>query len=221
MKSNLLLLLILISAFISCGQTGKPNPDNEIVETVNSVRRYTYGDSMGKQVIFTNSLPRGTTYTAPDGKQYFRWIFWSGITNETGKPLEIDINFPAAFYEVPGPTGSRYKILVPTDTMTVDKAHLFNYGMTGLTAFVDTAINKPSTLKRTIQPNQSTGFYIVLLSLSTDVATGFTMRTGLRVKGSGLVYKLSRYADKKEHPLLSEEEISCGSINFRDLVLQQ
>lgn len=220
MKSNFLLIL-LTTAFTSCGQTGKPKADTVIVEAVNSVRRYTYADAMGKRVIFTNSLPRGTAYTAADGQHYFRWIFWSGIINETGKPLEIDMNFPAAYYEVPGANGHRYKILVPPDTMTVDKAQLFNYGMTGLTAFVDTAINKPSTLKRTIQPNQSTGFYIVLLSLSTDVATGFTMRTGLRVKGQNLVYNISRYADKKDHPLLSEEEISCGSINFRDLVLQQ
>lgn len=220
MKSSLLLLIILTSAFVSCGQTRKPNADTVIVETVNSVRRYTYADAMGKRVIFTNSLPRGTAYTAADGKNYFRWIFWSGITNETEKPLEIDMNFPAAFYEVPGATGSRYKILVPPDTMTVDKEQLFNYGMTGLSAFVDTAIHKSSTLKRTIQPNQSTGFYIVLLSLSTDVATGFTMRTGLRVKGQNLVYTITRYADKKDHPLLSQEDISCGSINFEDLMLQ-
>jgi hypothetical protein len=220
MKSNLLLLIMLTTAFVSCGQPGKPNSDTVIVETVNSVRRYTYADAMGKQVIFTNSLPRGTTYNAPDGKHYFRWIFWSGITNETDKPLEIDMNFPAAFYEVPGATGNRYKILVPPDTMSVDKEQLYNYGMTGLTAFLDTAINKPSTLMRTILPNQSTGFYIVLLSLSTDVATGFTMRTGLRVKGQNLVYTISRYADKKDHPLLSQEEISCGSISLKDLVLQ-
>lgn len=221
MKSNLLLLILLTTAFTSCGQTRKPNTDTVIAETINSVRRYTYADAMGKRVIITNSLPRGTTYTSPDGKNYFKWIFWSGISNETDNPLEMNINFPPTFYEVPGATGNRYKLLVLPDTMTVDKEQLFDYGMTGLKSILDNSFDKPSSITRTINSKETTAFYIVLLSLSSEMAPGITMRTGFSVKGQNLVYRISRYINKKDHPLLSEEEIIGGSINFKDLLLQQ
>ncbi|HWJ30229.1 MAG TPA: hypothetical protein VNS32_27080, partial [Flavisolibacter sp.] len=109
----------------------------------------------------------------------------------------------------------------PPDTMTVDKEPLYDYGMTDLKSFLDSSINKPSSIKRTISPKDSIGFYVVLLSVTTEITPGSTMRTGLGIKGQNLVYKISRYASKQGHPLLSEKEINCGSINFKNLVLQK
>ncbi|HYK46090.1 MAG TPA: hypothetical protein VEV83_13015, partial [Parafilimonas sp.] len=113
---------------------------------------------MGNRVIINNSLPKGTTYTAPNGKKYFKVIFWSRIINETDNPLEMNVNFPVELYEVPGSSGNYYKILVPPDTMTVDKETMYDYGMTGLKSFLDNSINKPSSIKRIINPKESTGF---------------------------------------------------------------
>jgi len=221
MKTNILLLIMATTGLFSCGQASKSKPDAVDIETINSVRHYEYADAIGKRVIINNSLPKGTTYTAPNGKKYFKVIFWSRIINETDNPLEMNINFPVELYEVPGLPGNYYKILVPPDTMTVDKEPLYDYGMTGLKSFLDNSINKPSSIKRTIHPKESTGFYVVLLSLTTEITPGSTMRTGLGVKGQNLVYKISRYASKQGHPLLTEKEINCGSINLKNLVLQK
>ena len=208
------------TGLFSCGQASKLKLDTVDIETINSVRHYEYADAMGKRVIITNSLPKGTTYTAPNGKKYFKVIFWSGIINETDNPLEMNINFPAELFEVPELPGNHYKILVPPDTMTVDKEPLYDYGMTGLKSFLDTSIDKPSSIKRTINPKGSTSFYVVLLSLTTEIKPSITLRTGLSLKGQNLFYKISRYASKQGHPLVSEKEIDCGSINFENLVRQ-
>lgn len=220
MKTNILFLIMVTTGLYSCGQNSKSKPDTVDTETFNSARHYEYADAMGKRIIITNSLPRGTTYTAPDGKKYFKVLFWSGISNETDNPLEMNINLPVELYEVPGLPGNHYKMLIPPDTMTVDKEPLYDYGMTGLKSFLDNSMNKPSSIKRTINPKESTGFYVVLLSLTTEITPGSTMRTGLKVKGQNLVYKISRYASKPGHPLLSEQEIICGTINFKNLTLQ-
>lgn len=220
MEKSILLVIATVGLF-SCKQGSKSTPKTVAIETFNSVRHYEYADAMGKCVIITNSLPRGTTYTAPNGKKYFRVIFWSRMINETDHPLEMNINFPVDLYEVAGLPGHHYKILVPPDTMRVDKEPLVDYGMTGLKSFLDSSIDKPSSIKRTIKPKESTGFYVVLLSLTTDIIPGSTMRTGLGIKGQNLVYKISRYASKQGHPLLSEQEITCGRINFKNLVLQK
>lgn len=213
--------MIATTGLFSCGQASKTKPDTVNKETFNSVRRYEYADAMGKRVIITNSLPRGTAYTAPDGKKYFKVIFGSEISNETDNPLEMNISFPVEPYNVPGLPGNHFKILVPPDTMTVDKEPLYDHGMADLKSFLDTHIDKPSSIKRTINPKRATGFYFVLLSLTTEITPGSTMRTGLVIKGQSLVYKISRYASKQGHPLLSEQEINCGGINFKNLVLQK
>jgi hypothetical protein len=221
MKTNILLLIMATTGLLSCEQASKSKPDTVDIETINSVRHYEYADAIGKRVIINNSLPKGAAYTAPDGNKYFKVIFWSRIINETDNPIEMKINFPVEFYEVPGSPVYHYKILVPPDTMTVAKEPLYDYGMTGLKSFLDNSIDKPSSIERTINPKESTGFYVIFLSLTTEIIPGSTMRTGLGVKGQNLVYKISRYASKQGHPLLSEKEINCGSINLKSLILRK
>ena len=73
--------MIAATGLFSCGQASKSKPDTVDTETLNSKRQYEYADAVGKRVIIKNSLPKGASYTAPDGKQYFRVIYWSSITN--------------------------------------------------------------------------------------------------------------------------------------------
>jgi hypothetical protein len=221
MKANTALLIIATTGLFSCGQTSTSKPDTHAIEDFNSTRRYVYADEAGKLVQLTNSLPKGSGYTAPDGRNYFRVIYWSGITNQTEHPLEISIDFPEELYEVPGVPGSYYKILVPPDTMTVDKESSGDYGMTSLKIFLDSSIDKTSSVKRVIHPKETTGFYFLLLSQSKDTKPGATIRTSLQVRGQQLVYTISRYASKEGHPLLGKREISCGTINLKNLVLQE
>jgi len=156
----------------SCGQNqtnaAKDTIKPETKDTVPSYRsndpkihtKYEYTDSIGKRLIIQNGPPRGgIRYTDPDGEVYGYAVFWTRIINETDNPLELKIDFLDS-YEVPSFPGKYFKILVPPDTMTRDKEDLFSYGLTNLESFLDKNIHKPSSLKRTINPKESSGFLL-------------------------------------------------------------
>ncbi len=216
MKKSILLIIATAGLF-SCKQASKSTPETVDIETVNSIRKYEYADSIGKHLIIQNEGPKGATYTDPSGKEYFKTIFWTRITNETDNPLELKIDFPVDSYEVPSLPGKHFKILLPTDTMKIDKEP-FDWGLTDLKTFLDNNIHKPSSLKRTINPKESSAFYVVILF---DNGVGGPIRTGLSIKGQNLFYKVTRYAGKQGGSLIDEKEINCGSINLKNLVRQK
>jgi hypothetical protein len=225
MKYALIYTFFIMYVFCSsCEGQNKPAPLKEKIKSetkdVSSSGgidiKYEYTDSIGKILIIQNSFPIGDSYTDPNGKEYFKVIFWTRIINETDNPLELKIDFPVDLYEVAGLPGKYYKVLVPPDTMTIDKEPLYNYGLTGLKSFLDNSIHKPpSSLKRNINPKESSAFYVVILF---DNGVSGPFRTGLSIKGQNLFYRISRY-DKRS--LLDEKEINCGSINFKNLILQK
>lgn len=214
----------------SCGQSPKnASKDNVKAETKDKVastesdekyhKKYEYTDAMGKRVIVQNSLSRGIKYTDPDGKKKNKVLFWTRITNETENPLELNLDFPVE-YEVPSLPGKYFKILLPPDTMTLDKEPLPDYGINDLKSFLDDNIHLPSSLKRTINPKESGGFYVAMLF---DEGVVGPFRTGLSIKGQNLVYRIARYDGRREGSLMlmDEKEINCGSINLKNLVLQK
>jgi hypothetical protein len=202
----------------SCGQSSKSTPETVDIETVNSVRKYEYADSMGKRLIIHNSFPKsGGSYTDPNGKKYVYAVFWTRITNETINPIELTIDFPLDSFEIPSSSDNYMKLLLPSDTMTIEKEPLYDYGLP-IKSFLDTGINKSYSLKRTINPKESTTFYVVLLS---NKGVDGTLRTGLSLKGQNLFYKISAYKSISGHPLMDEKEINCGSINLNNLLLNK
>ena len=206
------------TGLFSCKQASKSPPENVGIETVNSVRKYEYADSMGKRLIIQNGLPKGEGYTDPKGKEYFKTIFWTRIINETDNPLELKIDFPVDSYEFSSSPSRRFKILLLADTMTFDKEPLHDYGISDLKSFLDNRIHKPSSLKRTISSKDSSGFYVVILF---DKGVEGPFRTGLSIKGQNLFYRLSQYDSTPSHSLVDDKEIICGSINLKNLVLQK
>jgi hypothetical protein len=229
MRYVLIHTLLLMSVFCSsCGGKNKSAPPNEKIKSeikdVSTSRwidtKYEYTNSIGKGLVIQNSLPRGEKYTHPNGKEYFKAIFWTRIINEADNPLELKIDFPVESYEIPWLPGKYFKVLVPPDTMTIDKEPLYNYGLTSLKSFLDNSIDKPSSLKRTINPKESSGFYVVILSLRAEEARG-VLRTGLSLNGQNLFYRISLYASTAGLPLISEKEVHCGRINLKNLMLQK
>ena len=211
-----LFVLFSMSVFLSSceGQNISPGSNDRNIHTM-----YAYADSIGKRLIIQNSFPRGgMKYTDPNGEVYVYVVFWTRIVNETDSPLELKIDFPMDSYEVPWLPGKYYKVLVPPDTMTFDKEALFSYGLADVDSFLDKRIHKPSSLKRTINPKESSGFYIVILSL-VEEAHG-TMRTGLSLKGQNLFYRI-KIDGSKSNTKSSDKEILCGNINLKNLVLQK
>ena len=229
MKYVLIYTFFLMSVFhTSCGQNQTYAPPDiiksETKDTVTSPgsnekyqTKYEYTDSIGKSLIILNSFRQGAPYIDPKGISYGKVIFWTRLINETDSPVALKIDFPVDSFEVPGLPGKYYKVLVPPDTMTIDKESLYDYGMTGLKPFLDNNTHKPSSLKRTINPKESSGFYVVILF---DHEVGAPFRTGLSIKGQYLVYRISR-ASEARHPLISEKEIDCGSINLKNLMLKK
>jgi hypothetical protein len=218
MKKSIILIIITTAGLFSCEQASKSTPETVDIETINSVRNYEYADSMGKRLIIRNSVPNSKIhYTDPNGKKYNYAVFWTQITNETINPVELKIDFPLDSFEFPRSSGNYMKLLLPSETMTLDKASLSEYGL-AVKSFLDTGINKSYSLKRTIKPKESTAFYVVTLS---NHGSGGALRTGFRLKGQNLFYKISAYKMAPELPLIDEKEINCGSTNLKGLVLRK
>jgi hypothetical protein len=224
--------LIMFVFHISCAQNQTNSPKENIKSKTKDIitspgsdernihTNYEYTDSAGNRLIIQNGFPRGgIKYTDTDGEVYGYAVFWTRITNETDNPLELKIDFLDS-YEVPSFPGKYFKIVVPPDTMTSDKEDLFSYGLTNLESFLDNNIHKRSSLKRTINPKESSAFYVIKLSLTTE--GGAILRTGLILKGQDLFYRVSVYKNSPApSSLISEKEIPCGSINLKNLVLKK
>ena len=205
------------TGLFSCRQASKSKPDTVDIETVNSVRQYEYADSNGKRLIIHNSFPKGGGYIDPNGKRYPYAVFYTQITNETISPFELKIDFPLDSFEFPLSSGVYMKLFIPSDTMTLDKIPLTDYGLP-LKSFFDTGITKSHSLKRTINPKDSTAFYVVMLS---NKGVNGTLRTAFSLKGQNLFYRISAYKSTPGLPLMDKKEINCGSINLKNLVLQK
>jgi|SRR5688572_6253240 len=227
-------LFLMIVFHTSCGQgqtnVSKDNVKSQTKDIATSPvsnekyhTKYEYTDYIGKRLIIQNGFPRGgSLYTDPNGEEYGYAVFWTRIINETDNPLELKIDFLNS-YEVPSSPGKYFKILVPPDTMTIDKVPLYGYGLTGLKSFLDNSIHKPSSLKRTINPKESSGFYVVKLSLTNEGprSGGDILQTGLILKGQDLFYRVSVYKSTAPPSVISEKEIPCGSINLKNLMLKK
>lgn len=181
-----------------------------IGQTFDSESKYT--DSDRRTVIIQNSFPKGMApldasgkpgYTDVTGKSFAYVIFWTRVVNETATPLELTINFPADF-----PSYSYLKLFLPTDTMTLDKESMLNYGVADLKSFLDTNFNRPATLRRIINPKEEYLFYTVVLSSKT----GSSLRARFVLKEHELFYNIKGIETELDSALLP-----CGQIVFKKL----
>jgi hypothetical protein len=179
-----------------------PSPDSYLKSFYgNGAKKYVHSTNGDKSVTIQNSFPKGGAYTDPNGKSFGYVIFWTRVINETTTPLELSISFPAAILPLPD---SYFKLFLPPDTMTLDKVSLYDYGATGLKSFLDTGINYPTMLQRTINPKEDCVFYIGALF---DHANGVA-RAELVLKEQDLFYRIN---------LLDATIIPCGRIAFKKL----
>lgn len=225
-------LPLIVFFCTSCGQsstgTGKEKGRSSTINIAGSprsndagiYRQYEYVGDNGARMVVTSGFPRcGARFTDRNGTEYIWSVFWSRIINETGNRLDVDIEFPVDVVENSSSAGNYFKVLVPPDTMTVAKMSLYNYGLQDMDSFLDTSIHKTiASLKRSVNPNDSTGFLVVVVSRLDDYKAGTNagvLRTALSLKGSSLFYTISRYASKRDMPLIDEKEIPVGSVNWR------
>lgn len=169
--------------------------------SIDTESKYTRSDVKG--VTIQNSFPKGgLKYTDNNGKVYVYAVFWTRIINETDNPFTLTIDFPADSLELASSAGRYFKLLIPSDTMTLEKEKLFNYGLSDLESFLNINLGKASTLNRTINPKESNAFYVITLF---NRGVDGTLRTGLSLKGENLFYRIN------------DKEVLCGKINFKKL----
>lgn len=218
MKKSIFIFIATVG-LISCKLHNKSKQNEVSVETLSSEKKVQndidlyskneYTDFNGNQIIIENGYPRGgIKYTDTKGNVYSYVVFWTRINNKTDNPLELNFDLPINSYKISNLPGKYFKVLVPAYNILPGKIPLINH--TTLKSFLDTNIDKPSSFKRMINPNETSGFYSIMLILTLE-GTGM-VRTELSLKGQNLFYKILRYS---KTTLIDEKEIHCGTINFK------
>ncbi len=148
-----------------------------------------------------NSYPKGgLKYIAPNGNTYTYVIFWTRITNETARKLEVAVNLPNDSFTIPSSPRLNFYFYFPNRKMTLEKEPLPDYGL-DLKSYLDENWNVPSDETKTILPNTSYLLYHVVLS---DKGLNGVVRAGFELQDKKLFYKIN------------DLEINCGSIKFLD-----
>lgn len=179
--------------------------------------RYAYTDPAGKRLIIRNGYPRGgMEYTDPQGVKYRYVVFWTRMENETDAPVELELEFPLNSIENGYSPGKFLNLLLPADTMTLDKVSAFSYGLTDLKPFFDRNLHKPSSLKRTIAPKGSSGFYVVILG-EVNEGLGGAMRTELSLTGQELFYAVKILGMEKPLREVFNKKVPVGHISLKEM----
>ena len=155
-----------------------------------------YSETISDGVIIQNSFPKGGLYNGPTNKNfhYSNLVFYTRVINKTAAPLELVINFSADSIAIPNSPDTFVKLFLPSDTMTVDKQILFNYGVRDLESF-----DKPTSFQRTINPNEECLFNVVAIFYQTTAIARDGQRGGNRaelvLKGQDLFYRMPPQID--------------------------
>ena len=225
MKKNIIIPIIAILGLFSCKQANRATSDlvdTKKLESIQSVKiqksktvnyaklidtEYEYTDTTGKKLIIQNGLPKGgMEYTDPKGKKYSYRIFWTQIINETDSPFELSINIPSSTFELQSSPSDYFKIFLPLEEMHIGKMSLSDYGLTDLEVVLDSIFLKQNSLQKTINANETSFFYVVLLF--SEKYEG-VVRAGLNLRDDNLFYKVN------------DVEISSGQVNLKSLKPQK
>ena len=162
---------------------------------------FEYTDSINKGIRIQNSYPKGgQKYRDINGKEHVYVIFWTCITNQRTKGLELNIAFPNNSFPIPSSPSTKFQIYLPSKKMTVENESLFNYGL-DLKAFLDENFDKPTELHTIISPNKSYLFYVVALS---NQGVDGVVRAGFELHNRDLFFNINNH------------KISCGQIFSKD-----
>ena len=160
-------------------------------------------DSKVNTVMVTNSLPKGGGVVYQNGKKYGYVVFWTRMSNQSATPIELKLKFPdVTFFK---PPESYVKIVLPNETMSIEKIKLFDYGLTNLQSLLNDESNQLSILKRKIGPKEDYFFYVTVF---LHVEWRGAARAKFQLKDNDLFYEFSMGSDTTLIP--------CGSIDFKN-----
>jgi len=159
-------------------------------------------DAKGNVAKFIHSFPRGGGEVYKNGKKYSYVVFWTRVFNQSATPLELKVKFPeVTFFNWPD---DYIQIVLPKETMLMDKVHAYDYGLTHLQSFLNDKSNQLNFLQKRINPNQEHIFYIIVFM---HIKNWGTARAKFELKDQALFYKISMGSDTTMIP--------CGHLYFK------
>jgi hypothetical protein len=162
-----------------------------------------YTDSRYNSVMVTNSLPKGGGLVYQNGTKYGHVVFWTRMSNQSATPIELKVKFPEITYFKP--PDSYIKIVLPKESMHIEKEQLFNYGLTNLQSLLNDESNQLGILQKKIGPGQDYFFYTTVFIHTEGSGSA---RAKFELKGKELFYKISIGSDTTLIP--------CGSFDFKN-----
>ncbi len=179
-QTNMRLSLSLFLALFFCTLVEGQNIDTEL-----------YSKSTKDGVIIQNGYNRGGPYTGPV-KTHFNvsnLVYYTRIINKKESPIELTINFTADPIAIPNSPDTFVKVFLASDTMTLEKRNLFNYGVKDLESF-----DQPTEFKRKLNPNEDCLFNVVAIFYQTVESAWSRDRGGNRsefvLKGKDLYFRM-------------------------------
>ena len=160
-------------------------------------------DSKGNSVMMTNSLPKGGGVVYQNGKKYGYVVFWTRMSNQSATPIELKVKFPeVTFFKSPD---SYIKIVLPKETMKIEKEQLFDYGLTNFQSLLNDESNQLGILQKKIGPKEDYLFYVTVF---IHIEGGGSARAKFELNDKELLYKISIGSDTTLIP--------CGSLDFKN-----
>ena len=160
-------------------------------------------DSKGNSVMMTNSLPKGGGVVYQNGKKYGYVVFWTRMSNQSATPIELKVKFPeVTFFKSPD---SYIKIVLPKETMKIEKEQLFDYGLTNLQSILNDESNQLGILQKKIGPKEDYSIYVTVF---IHIEGGGSARAKFELNDKELLYKISMGSDTTLIP--------CGSLEFKN-----
>lgn len=191
-------LVPFILLFVYLNSNGQAGPTRNWVD---SDLKYT--DSKGNWVKFINSFPRGGGVVYKKGKKYSYVVFWSRFYNRSAVPLELKVKFPEVVYFKS--SESSIQIVIPKETMSMDKVQLLDFGLTNMQSLLNDTSNQINILRKKIKPNEDCIFYTVVFIHKVDWGP---VRAKFVLKDRELFYKISMGPDTTM--------IHCGDLYFKN-----
>jgi hypothetical protein len=153
--------------------------------------------------MMTNSLPKGGGVVYQNGKKYGYVVFWTRMSNQSATPIELKVKFPeVTFFKSPD---SYIKIVLPKESMNIEKEQLFDYGLTNLQSILNDESNQLVILQKKIGPKEDYLFYVTVF---IHIEGSGSARAKFELNDKELFYKISMGSDTTLIP--------SGSLDFKN-----
>jgi hypothetical protein len=193
------LLVSIILLFVYLNSYGQSESTRNWVDS-----ELKYTDSKGNLVKFINSFPRGGGVVYKNGKKYSYVVFWTRVYNHSATLLEYTVKFPEVTYF--NSPHSYIQIVLPKETMSLDRVQSFDYGLINLQSLLNDESNQLSILQKKINPNEDYIFYTAVFI--HGVERWGPARAKFELQDQDLFYKISMGSDTTIIP--------CGSLYFKN-----